>query len=398
MSDKNEAKQPRNTIQGTLEASANPETLPLAAQTVSTEVSHGSGILPPQHWQQAAISAEDTADADSALGDNISSTASIASSILNYRTILGRTFHSEQGNAHYWGANDERQNEAMDINHHCQTLRLDGKLFPAPLSDDIKAKGCRYWNRNRDLGHVRLLSGLDRQESSSPCSDFADQFPACEVIGTDISPIQPSWTPPNLQFQIDDCTKEWAFPEASLDYVHIRFLTGCIADWESLMKVAYRCLKPGGYIESMEPSAYIQSDDNTIKPDNAMGQWGKIFVEGGSKMGRSFTVVEDELQNKALEKAGFVDIEEKRHKSPIGSWPKDEKLRGIGQYAQLSMEQDFEGLILFMTNVLGGWSREDIQVYITHLRREIRSGKKHGWYWQKVVWARKPISASVVRG
>ncbi|KAJ3460167.1 hypothetical protein MRS44_011034 [Fusarium solani] len=368
MSDKNEAKTPGNTAQEAAEASANHQSLPPAAQAVLTEASHDSGILPPA---LAAGRHNDTADADSALEDNISSTASIASSILKYRTILGRTFHSEQGDAHYWGANDERQNEAMDIKY---------------------------------LGHVRLLFKFERQESSSQCSDFADQFPGCEVIGTDISPIQLGWTPPNLQFQIDDCTKEWTFPEASLDYVHIRFLTGCVADWEALMKAACRCLKPGGYIESMEPSAYIQSDDNTIEPDSAMGQWGKIFVEGGSKMGRPFTVVEDELQNKALEKAGFVDIQEKKHKvsdalqvlrllSPIGSWPKDEKLREIGQYAQLSMEQDFEGLILFMTNVLGGWSREEIQVYITHLRREIRSGKKHGWYWQKVVWARKPVSA-----
>ncbi|EEU38673.1 uncharacterized protein NECHADRAFT_45720 [Fusarium vanettenii 77-13-4] len=389
MSDKNEAKKPRNATQGTVEAPASPGSPPLAAQAVSTEASHGSGILPPQHWQQAAIVSTNhhltfaswlsnfngTTNADSALEDNISSTASIASSILKYRTILGRTFHSEQGDAHYWGANDERQNEAMDINHHCQTIRLDGKVFLAPLSNDIKAS---------------IPFVLD---NSSQCSDFADQFPGCEVIGTDISPIQPSWTPPNLQFQIDDCTKEWTFPEASLDYVHVRFLTGCIADWEALIKAAYRCLKPDSYIQSMEPSAYIQSDDNTIEPDSAMGQWGKIFVEGGNKMGRPFTVVEDELQNKALEKAGFVDIQEKKHKSPIGSWPKDEKLREIGQYAQLSMEQDFEGLILFMTNVLGGWSREDIQVYTTHLRREIRSGKKHGWYWQKVVWARKPVSA-----
>lgn len=122
------------------------------------------------------------------------------------------------------------------------------------------------------------------------------------------------WLTTCFPSQIDDCTKEWTFPEASLDYVHIRFLTGCVADWEALMKAACRCLKPGGYIESMEPSAYIQSDDNTIEPDSAMGQWGKIFVEGGSKMGRPFTVVEDELQNKALEKAGFVDIQEKKHK------------------------------------------------------------------------------------
>lgn len=133
----------------------------------------------------------------------------------------------------------------------------------------------------------------------------------CEVDSA--KHIEPKLTT-RFYSQIDDCTKEWTFPEGSLDYVHIRFLTGCIADWEALMKQAYRCLKPGGYIESMEPSAHMRSDDNTIEPDSAMGQWGKIFVEGGSKMGRPFTVVEDELQNKALEKAGFVDIHEEKYK------------------------------------------------------------------------------------
>jgi hypothetical protein len=42
-------------------------------------------------------------DADSAVGeDNADSTASITSSILRYRTIRGRTFHSERGDAFYW--------------------------------------------------------------------------------------------------------------------------------------------------------------------------------------------------------------------------------------------------------------------------------------------------------
>lgn len=30
-------------------------------------------------------------------------------------------------------------------------------------------------------------------------SDFADEFPEAEVTGTDISPIQPGWIPPNLK-------------------------------------------------------------------------------------------------------------------------------------------------------------------------------------------------------
>ncbi|KAF5227041.1 hypothetical protein FANTH_14891 [Fusarium anthophilum] len=74
--------------------------------------------------------------------DAESSTASISSSILNYRTINGRTFHSERGNATYWGSNDERQSDAMDIatlpSHHIWTLAHDGELYFAPLEDNIQ--------------------------------------------------------------------------------------------------------------------------------------------------------------------------------------------------------------------------------------------------------------------
>lgn len=54
----------------------------------------------------------------------------------------------------------------------------------------------------------------------------------------------------------------------------------------------------------------FQSDHTTIAEDSALGQWGKFFVEGGKKIGQTFTVLEDGLQRKAMEAAGFVDIQE----------------------------------------------------------------------------------------
>lgn len=45
-----------------------------------------------------------------------------------------------------------------------------------------------------------------------------------------------------------------------------------------------------------------------------MGEWGKIFVSGGRKIGRTFTVVQDAIQNKAMEEVGFVDIHERLFK------------------------------------------------------------------------------------
>ena len=54
----------------------------------------------------------------------------------------------------------------------------------------------------------------------------------------------------------------------------------------------------------------FQSDHTPLAEDSALGQWGKFFIEGGKKMGQTFTVLEDGLQRKAMEAAGFVDIQE----------------------------------------------------------------------------------------
>ncbi|KAL6408887.1 hypothetical protein AUP68_07835 [Ilyonectria robusta] len=331
------------------------------------------GLLPGQHWTQLAEPETDDDDQDSTLGDNANSTASISSSILQYRTINGRRFHSEQGNAQYWVTNDDQSNEALDINHHVITLLFGGKLHMAPLNKDNIHKAV-------DIGTGTGIWAMD----------FADEYPNAKVVGTDISPIQPSWVPANLEFQIDDCTQEWTFEEESLNYVHIRFLVGSVVDWPALFKQAYRCLKPGGYIESYEGSPNIGSDDGTVTKTSAMGQWGEIFVEGGRKLGRSFSLLEDEEQRKGIEAAGFVDIEESNFKVPIGTWSKDPVLKEAGQYFQAAILQDIEGTLLFVAHLLG-WSKEEIGVFGAHYRREIRSKSIHAYFKQKVVWARKPL-------
>lgn len=58
----------------------------------------------------------------------------------------------------------------------------------------------------------------------------------------------------------------------------------------------------------------MDCDDGTITEKSAMHQWGKFFVEGGKKIGRSFTIVEDGVQKSAMEKAGFINTEERDFK------------------------------------------------------------------------------------
>ncbi|PCD37205.1 hypothetical protein AU210_005709 [Fusarium oxysporum f. sp. radicis-cucumerinum] len=331
-----------------------------------------SGLLPPEHWSQLPEEENTAEDGDSAVLENASSTASLTSSILQYRTINGRAYQSERGNPEYWGPIDDTGQEAMDINHHVLTLLLGDKLHLAPVPDDIQTAV--------DIGTGTGIWAME----------FADKFPNASVIGTDLAPIQPGWIPPNLEFQIEDCTQQWTFQPNSFDYIHMRWLVGSIADWKSLFKESYKCLKPGGYIESYEPSSRVESDDGTVLPGSALSQWERFFVEGGRKIGRPFTIFEENIQREGMREAGFVNIEERDFKNPVGGWPKDPKQRSVGQYMQAAFEQDAQGTVLHMATALG-WTEEEVTVFISHFRHEIRSPKIHSYFRQKVVWGRKPL-------
>jgi len=67
-------------------------------------------------------------------------------------------------------------------------------------------------------------------------SDFADLHPSAEVIGVDLSPIQPSYVPPNCKFEIDNINKDWTYPKETFDFIHIRAMTGCVPDWVAFHK------------------------------------------------------------------------------------------------------------------------------------------------------------------
>lgn len=121
--------------------------------------------------------------------------------------------------------------------------------------------------------------------------------------------------------EIEDFNQDWTFPPESFDYVHLRYLVGCVPNWDNLFEQAFKVLKPGGWVESFEASAIIESDDDSVKPDSALAQWGPIFIKASKTIGNTFTVVGDNLQRPGIEKAGFTDVEQwdskVRHSSEI---------------------------------------------------------------------------------
>lgn len=66
-----------------------------------------------------------------------------------------------------------------------------------------------------------------------------DEYHGAEVIGIDLSPIQPSWVPPNVRFTVDDAEADWLYGADTFDYVHARFMSMAIRDWPQLLGKAY---------------------------------------------------------------------------------------------------------------------------------------------------------------
>lgn len=76
-------------------------------------------------------------DRDSSYGesDAASETTSLRSAVLSYIYENGRRYHSYRAGS-YWGPNDDKAQDNLDLFHHIFNLSLEGRLFLAPIGPD----------------------------------------------------------------------------------------------------------------------------------------------------------------------------------------------------------------------------------------------------------------------
>lgn len=145
---------------------------------------------------------------------------------------------------------------------------------------------------------------------------MADEYPSAKVVGTDLSPIQPTWIPPNCQFYVEDAEADWVYTE-SFDYIHGRGLGGAIADWPRFYSQVLANLKPGGWFEIQDYHPWIKSDDGTLSRAKWSTDWNLEIIKGSEMFGKPLDVVHEHKQR--MIEAGFADVQEqvlkvKRHR------------------------------------------------------------------------------------
>lgn len=352
-----------------------PADTPLAPPQGDTQQSSATTNVVPTTVEADAIAGG--TENDSSYGDEVSQySASVNSSVYNYVTRYGRTYHAYK-EGKWCLPNDEQELDRLDVHHHLILTAMFEKLYMAPLPADFSgrvldfATGTGIW-----------------------CIDFADKHPGSHVIGNDLSPVQPGWVPPNVHFYIEDIEDDWTYgDDEKFDFIHGRFLAGAVQNWPKLMAQTYKHTKPGCWVEFQDWNTWLYSQDNTLPEESALNKFHQLACY--SRHSQGYNQKPGPYLEEWLKEAGFVDVQVQKILLPLGPWPKDEHLKRVGAINHVQMMKAFEALCYGMLTTLpqdagGPWTYEEIQVFLVEIRKDMSNRKIHSLYDFYVAWGRKP--------
>ncbi|KAJ4287071.1 hypothetical protein N0V88_007765 [Collariella sp. IMI 366227] len=329
--------------------------------------SGGRPLSPNDLCNIGQVDHDDDNDGNFTQSGQSTSSASLSPSLYEFVLEHGRTFHKYK-EGKYFLPNDEREQHRLDLQHTISKMLLKGKLGLAPVENPAHvidlATGTGIW-----------------------AIEYAEQNPLSSVLGTDLSPIQPSYLPANCRFEIDDVEDEWVYPQ-KFDYIHGRYMMPFIKkDWASFFASIYEHTAPGGWAEFQETVLYFQGVDDTIE-GTALQKWNGLLLGGIKKMGRSAT---EALRMKSyLAEAGFGELGEKKFAVPMNAWAKGREQKALGAMQMINNLEGIEGITMAVFTRVLGWEPKDVEELVVAVKRDLKDRKIHAYMTILCAWGRKP--------
>ncbi|TVY83446.1 Secondary metabolism regulator laeA [Lachnellula suecica] len=308
-------------------------------------------------------------DHDSAITDMSTpqtSTMSVASSIYNYVEENGRTYHRYK-EGKYMMPNDEAEMDRLDLQHQLWSITLFNELYLSPVKNPHNVL---------DIGTGTGIWAIE----------LANKHPSARVVGSDLSPIQPDYVPPNCHFEVDDAEDEWNYSQ-KFDLIHGRALVTCFKDPRTVIEAAFKSLVPGGYLEFQDLVLPMRAIDDTLD-GKALQNWQEITINTAAKLGTSWKHSGNYV--KFFEEAGFVDVVENHFQWPMNTWAKGERMKTIGRYWQEDMLKGLESLSMAVLTRGGGMTKEAVLELTAEVRKNIVDKSIHAYLPVVVVYGRRP--------
>ncbi|KAK4121743.1 S-adenosyl-L-methionine-dependent methyltransferase [Parathielavia appendiculata] len=293
---------------------------------------------------------------------------SLTSSVNGHVWEYGRRYHAFRY-GRYPIPNDEEEYKRESIRHTMLKDLLGGKLYLAPIGDSPQ--------KIIDLG-----TGFGEW-----AIEVGETFPSAKVTGVDLSPIQPLWIPPNVEFIVDDIEDEWVHAN-DYDFAHFRFVNTLLKDNVAVLTRVFQNLKPGGWVEIQDVLPHVASDDNTIPPAYPLIKFYAMLKPVlRNKYGFDIRLM-DRLPG-LLQNVGFVNVQRKVFHMPLGEWARDPYLRLLGGYFREVM-LDFVGAMASRPLVEAGYDREEIDDIVRDVHAAFANRRIHAYLPIHFVWAQKP--------
>ncbi|KAJ5568263.1 hypothetical protein N7450_010749 [Penicillium hetheringtonii] len=308
----------------------------------------------------------DTSDDDSLFDTKslVGSDLSFASSVRDYCYENGRRYHAYR-HGQYPFPNDEEEQDRLALMHHLFKLLSGGYLHRAPIprdrdqpstssdpsssssspsSSDVNSEIANDTSTTNTNTNTNINTPLRRildigTGTGEWAIEMAEDYPTIDIIGTDLSPIQPNWAPPNCRFFIDDAESDWTFtPDEAFDYIHARSLGGGI-------------------------------DDESHHRAEAIMDWQDRLTEASHQFGKPMNVAP--LIENWMITEGFENVSDDRYKCPVGGWAKNRRLKEIGRVGKVTILQVVEPYTLALFTRVLGFTFQQAQEYMDKVRAEL---------------------------
>ncbi|KAG4422174.1 hypothetical protein IFR04_004680 [Cadophora malorum] len=298
-----------------------------------------------------------------------SASTSISSSVRDFAFENGRRYHKFREGSYNF-PNDPSEQDREDMKHAMMVNLLGGQLHFAPLGE--------HPGNVLDMGTGTGIWAIE----------MGDRYPSANILGVDLSPIQPNWVPPNVRFMVDDVESPWLKPPNYYDYIHSRHTVMAIRDWPLLMKRALEHLKPGGWMEMQEIHHHPYCHDGSMPPDHPVAQYWVLIHDALANLGVNFNATL--LLENMMREAGFVNVSTRIFHVPIGTWPKNKVLKLVGLYWRTVLMDGLQPIALGPLTRGLKWSKEQVEVWLIEVRKAYMDAWVHSHMPLHIICGQKP--------